>query len=485
MARTRTTKKLAQRVDLNYFKRPTGLKRAKFWLSVGLPALALVWIAWHGFSRDSRVYSSGRMSEAHAVLEAECTACHVQTAGAFSAKASDTACLACHDGPIHHARQISSIGCATCHTEHRGRVNIVATRNESCATCHGDLKTSGGADHFESGIHDFEDGHPQFAALRPNGGAPASDPGTIKVNHAIHMKPIRRGPNGPNVQLVCGDCHQPGAASGAWIYADAQYTAASTSSSPQDEVLPLGKERTQRPRPLTGRELMAPVRFAYACAGCHSLAFDKRFDEGVPHDKPEVVQAFLVKKFSEYIAAHPGEMRVMRDPGRDLTGKPIAPTARVLTQTQWVRERTAEAEDLLWRKTCKQCHTLSYPTRDAGRRIPQSIQPIDESSNIRSTAGGLPEIASAKITLQWMPHARFDHDAHRGFSCVSCHEKAMRSTETSEVLLPGIATCKTCHAPGPGHAESRCFECHTYHDWSKRKEIKPTFILPELRTGGR
>jgi len=230
---------------------------------------------------------------------------------------------------------------------------------------------------------------------------------------------------------------------------------------------------------------MAPVRFAYACAGCHSLAFDKRFDEGVPHDKPEVVQAFLVKKFSEYIAAHPGEMRVMRDPGRDLTGKPIAPTARVLTQTQWVRERTAEAEDLLWRKTCKQCHTLSYPTRDAGRRIPQSIQPIDESSNIRSTAGGLPEIASAKITLQWMPHARFDHDAHRGFSCVSCHEKAMRSTETSEVLLPGIATCKTCHAPGPGHAESRCFECHTYHDWSKRKEIKPTFILPELRTGGR
>ena len=36
------------------------------------------------------------------------------------------------------------------------------------------------------------------------------DPGTIRVNHAIHMKPIRRGPNGPNVQLECGDCHQAG-----------------------------------------------------------------------------------------------------------------------------------------------------------------------------------------------------------------------------------------------------------------------------------
>jgi len=83
-----------------------------------------------------------------------------------------------------------------------------------------------------------------------------------------------------------------------------------------------------------------------------------------------------------------------------------------------------------------------------------------------------------------MPHAKFDHDAHSGFSCVSCHEKALKSTETSEVLIPGIAICKTCHAPGPEHAESRCFECHTYHDWSKRKEVTPKFTLPALRTGG-
>jgi len=69
VARTRTTKKLAQRIDLNYFKRPTPLKRAKFWLSFLLPLLALVWIAWHGLSGDHRVYSSGRMSRAHAVLD--------------------------------------------------------------------------------------------------------------------------------------------------------------------------------------------------------------------------------------------------------------------------------------------------------------------------------------------------------------------------------------------------------------------------------
>src|SRR6266851_7417888 len=99
VARTRTTKKLAQRIDLNYFKRSTPFKRAKFWLSLLLPFLALLWIAEQNIFKDFRVYSSGRLSEPHAVLEKECAACHAQKSGSFSAKASDSACLDCHDGP--------------------------------------------------------------------------------------------------------------------------------------------------------------------------------------------------------------------------------------------------------------------------------------------------------------------------------------------------------------------------------------------------
>jgi hypothetical protein len=213
---------------------------------------------------------------------------------------------------------------------------------------------------------------------------------------------------------------------------------------------------------VNGRELMAPVKFANACASCHLLTFDKRFDEGVPHDEPSVVHAFLVKKFHDYITAHPSEGRIVREPNRDLTGKALPPEVRILTPSQWVTERTAEAENLLWRKTCKQCHTL----------------------NIGVSADGPANIAEAKTSTRWMPHAKFDHGAHTGFTCVSCHAKALTSSESSDVLLPGIATCRTCHAPGPDHAESRCFECHTYHDWSKRKEVKTTFTLPALRTSG-
>jgi hypothetical protein len=459
LARTRTTKTVAQRIDLNYFKRPTPFKRARLALVILAPLLAIGWIAWRGFSRDSRVYSSGRMSEPHAVLEKQCAACHVQKAGEFSAKAADTACLSCHDGPVHHENQVRAEvpNCATCHIEHRGRVNLVASSNISCSECHSHLRVSAGNTLYATNIRTLEDGHPEIAALRNN----AKDPGTILLNHSIHMKPIRRGPNGPLVQMDCADCHRPEAVKAAWPYADANYVDAKVSYDSQDVLLPV-KSGALQPRHAMGRAYMAPVKFSTACAACHLLTFDKRFDIGVPHDKPDVVHAFIVKKFQEYIAAHPTEVRVVRDPQRDLTGKPLPPDVRVLTPTQWVAERAADAEALLWRKTCKQCHTLNA---------------VKGSS--------LPHVAEANLTERWMPHARFDHGAHRAFSCVGCHPGALTSKETSDVLVPRLANCKTCHAPGPDHAESRCFECHTYHDWSKRKEVKPTYLFPGLQTGGK
>jgi hypothetical protein len=458
LARTRTTKTVAQRIDLNYFKRPTPFKRARLILVILAPLLAIGWIAWRGFSRDSRVYSSGRMSEPHAVLEKQCAACHVEKAGEFSAKAADTACLSCHDGPMHHENQVRAevSNCATCHVEHRGRVNIIAGSNISCSECHSHLKVSAGNTPYATNIRTLEDGHPEIAALRNN----AKDPGTILLNHSIHMKPIRRGPNGPLVQMDCADCHRPDAVKAAWPHADVNYVDMKVSYDSKDVLLPV-KTGTLQPRHPMGRAYMAPVRFSTACAACHLLSFDKRFDVGVPHDKPDVIHAFVVKKFQEYIVAHPAEVRVVRDPQRDLTGKPLLPEVRVLTPPQWVAERTADAEELLWRKTCKQCHALNAVKGNS-----------------------LPHVAEANLTERWMPHARFDHDAHRGFSCVGCHPGALTSKETGDVLVPPLGNCKTCHAPGPDHAESRCFECHTYHDWSKRKEVKPTYLYPGLQTGG-
>jgi ribosomal protein S27E len=487
VGRTRTTKKLAQRIDLNYFKRPTPLKRAKFLLSLLLPLLALIWISWRGFSGDHRVYSSGRMSRAHAVLEKECAACHVQKTGVFSAKATDRACLDCHDGPVHHA--VSLVGkkelvCAECHAEHRGQVNLSAVSNGPCATCHVDLNGEYAPSNYTRHIRSLEDGHPEFAALRKDGPNYGDDLSGIKLNHAIHMKSIRRGPAGPFVQLECADCHRPTVVSPSAGYSDSTYVGAKTTYKESFRSSPLVATNFLPRHARSGRELMAPVKFANACAGCHLLTFDKRFDSGVPHDQPEVVRRFLLKKFQEYIAAHPAELRVSHDPNRALAGKPEPSAFRMLLPGQWAEERTSDAEELLWRKTCVQCHalTMRFMNGEKPGLVPPWLRSTDDN---RSVLRPLPEIGYALTTLQWMPHAKFDHDAHRGFTCVSCHAKALTSTESSDILLPGIETCKTCHAPGPDHADSRCSECHTYHDWSKRKEVIPKFTLPALRTGGR
>jgi len=490
MARARTTKSVAQRIDLNYFKRATPFKRARLWLSILAPALALLWTGYHLSLSDYRAYSSGRLSQAHAVLEKECAACHLQHAGGYRAESTDSACLACHDGPSHHTSTGGvKPGCRDCHTEHRGRLRLADAPSQSCAECHANLRVSNKDTQYSPRIRSLEDGHPEFLALRASPSVTPHDPGTLKFNHALHMMAIRRGPNGPTVQLACSDCHRPAASQGAqWEYGDAAYVAAPLGYKPEDQTLPIRSRGLAAPRPATGRERMAPPTFAKACAGCHLLTFDKRFDEGAPHDTPQAVDAQLLKKYSAYIATHPGELREVQDPQRMLAGQASGPSSRTLSAAQWVKEQTAVAEQLLWHKTCVECHRISAtPLADvkmarwdaAAAEYPQTAASGAGDAVVRA----LPAVAPADTTLEWLPHARFDHDAHRGFSCTGCHQQALKSRESQDILIPGIAVCRTCHAPGPGYASPNCSECHTYHDWAQRTEVKPAFTLPALREG--
>lgn len=454
----RTTKKLAQRIDLEYFKRPHPFRRWRFLLSVGLTALAVVWLAWQGLTRNNRVYSSGQMATAHAMLATQCAACHISQAGVFREHAADRACLECHDGPIHHANQVFMPDCASCHVEHRGPLRLAATSDANCtqSQCHANLKAKGGVFSFPvvRNIEGFASRHPEFAALRSGKG----DPGTIKLNHAAHLKKLRVAPNGPEIQLDCDDCHRPTGDDRPWRFAEA------ASARDEGQLRTISAvEKPGRPASKPMRAYMAPINFAKHCAACHLLQFDteKRFTEGVPHGKqPREIHEFLMDKYQAYIANHPAELRTMRMPDQNLTGKPASSLVQTLTPPQWVDDRVAEAEKILWRKTCNQCHTLSFPE-----------------------GASLPEVAPANIPVKWMPHADFDHYAHRMMTCTSCHAGAATSQVTSDVLLPGIQNCQQCHRPRIDAAESRCFECHTYHDWRGEKLVKGRFTSQELLHG--
>jgi predicted CXXCH cytochrome family protein len=448
--RVRTAKKLAERIDLHYFKRAHGMRRWRILLSVGIPALAVLWIAGLAAAGSRRAYSAGPVSSAHAFAETRCEVCHTRASSSFRAHVSEKACLTCHDAPAHASNQTPPPGCSTCHAEHRGRVPLAKVDAGFCVGCHGDLTTAHGAPSVAARVGRFPSAHPEFAAAREG----AKDPGTIKFNHAVHVKKDGvRSPTGVEV-LQCADCHPP---------------------SPLRGFGAAGGPRTWDLRPRTsGLGLMSRANYAQNCARCHGLEFDYRIDRPAPHDTPEIVRAAVRTALQNYIAAHPQEIGRPDDPRRLPLNFPQAPEPPARNAAEWVARRADNAERLLWSR-CTVCHAR---TGTVTLTVPEA-QPVADSRRTVSVPVSVPAFAASNITTRWMTRAAFDHVPHLMVQCVECHA-AETSQLTADVLMPDRATCATCHAPSRG-AEARCFECHQYHDWSKAHAVSPAFKLTDFK----
>ncbi|MFZ0640618.1 MAG: hypothetical protein WA020_08865 [Candidatus Acidiferrales bacterium] len=455
--RPRTAKKLAQRIELSYFERPHPLRRWRFILSVALPVAALLWLAVVRVSGNRTTYSMGPVSTPHAFFGQKCSACHAADTVSFRHPVTDQACLACHDGPVHQAAQTFTPSCSSCHAEHLGRTQLVRMRDTSCTQCHANLSTRTGAPHFVRTVLSFAK-HPEFAPLRDD----FKDPGTIKFNHAVHLQQNLLGPGARRVQLACNDCHRPGAGRGSWPYGAPGIQAVTFASGaqfapPSAAALHFSSAAQKRAE----LAYMAPPTYANTCFSCHALDFDARFSQSVPHDTPAKIGAFLRGEYQQYVSSHPSALRETFSPPR-LPEKPAPVTPPVITRDQWVGEQTAAAENLLWRKTCSECHALTF-----------------------SAGNSLPAIAPSRITVRWLPSSSFSHDAHRMVSCDSCHSRIASSQLTSDVNLPSVRTCQECHAQRASAAPAGCSECHTYHDWSQEKIYPGKFSLPDLLKSSR
>jgi hypothetical protein len=210
------------------------------------------------------------------------------------------------------------------------------------------------------------------------------------------------------------------------------------------------------------RDFMVPILYVNQCAGCHvkDLQFDKRFDQPAPHDKPEVVQAFLIQKYGEYFSTHPGALSEPIAPERIISTRMPVPMPLPHNRQEWINLQVMLADRLLFDKGCKLCHVMIAGSES------------------------LPMVAKSSIPARWLPHADFDHNAHRMLTCVSCHTRTPDSKVTADILVPGIASCRSCHQDhGVRHdaASARCSECHSYHDWTKEKPTKGTFTILQLR----
>jgi hypothetical protein len=454
MPRVRTTKALAKRIDLQYFTRRDLFRKWRLWLSVALPVIAVTWIVVSRTSGNQNIYSKGPLSSAHAVLTKNCQVCHLRETN-FRAHVPDKACLSCHDAPVHSQRQTFTPACSSCHVEHVGRPRLAETADVGCAQCHADLQTKDGPPQIDPHVSNFDNTHPEFAALREG----RKDPGTIRLNHFAHLHLTLRDPRGRVVQLACDDCHRPTNLQQPWPYSVAEVQPAS--QQPIDVGLADTQQRKRRSITASAGAYMTRIRYVNQCAACHALQFDQLILQPAPHDQPQVVHAFITSKYQEYIQIHPEAVRlpvraidqvaIPGLPAEALRPTPIASLQLASSPAEWVQLRSQEAERLLWNKNCKLCHAS---TEHEGQGLPQSVKAI--------------------IPPRWLPRSEFDHEAHRMLACVSCHTGILNSRQTADINIPGIALCRECHKQGGASqlaADGRCFECHSYHDWRKERRI--------------
>ncbi len=187
------------------------------------------------------------------------------------------------------------------------------------------------------------------------------------------------------------------------------------------------------------------LSYETACAGCHPLTFDPRLSqERAPHATPVEVHRYLLVAYAE----SPNAARALFvDRRRILRGEG---TGEVDVSPR-VRRAANDAEIYLFRTACAECHGVDL-----------SVAP--------------PRVEPTAIPARWLPHARFRHADHAQVArCTDCHAKALVSRKSSDLLLPGIATCRPCHGGTKPSGEvvarpaaTECAACHEYHPPERR-----------------
>ena len=472
--RQRTTKLLARRHDLNYFKRMSPLRLWQWYLAGGALAVAILWFSGSQFAHGDAAFSSGPISSSHAVFGQQCELCHVPVlkatrfTPAFGRRnhVPDSACLSCHNVGGHFAAEsTANPTCGSCHTEHIGSTHLSATADHTCTACHANLETRAGHTlRVAANIHNFAQDHPDFRALRTATLDEKNAAFALKFNHADHMKAGLTGPDG-NVNLACQSCHQTTLdANGRQSYS------------------------------------LAPVSYEKSCIQCHGLDFDRHVTQQAPHDYPKVVEAFVTRQINTFAQAHPDVVSAEIHnwpPQPPLPGQIKLPPPH--SRQEWVANRIATSEILLWRGKCALCHRdLNSPS--SAPEIQPTLQPASFQRTAFQLQGqlqpnpdaiptvpmhlpapltaslvpiALPEIEHTQQAEHIYTAAVFSHPAHQAVGCTECHAAALTSVSGRDLLMPGKEVCQRCHngessPQGPplkvGHAESGCFLCHVYHD---------------------
>ena len=187
-----------------------------------------------------------------------------------------------------------------------------------------------------------------------------------------------------------------------------------------------------------------PVSMAEDCAMCHSLDFERQggLVRTLRHGEPAQVVADLKDFYSARQVPRPPNLKpgARRRPSDVVQTRGQAQFNRAVTNPR----RAEQAIRAVFSRggACYDCHQVQAPP---GGSLAYKIRPV-------------------AFPVRYMHHGWFDHRVHRTESCESCH-KAGASNSANDLLLPNLATCRTCHGgeSAGGKVQSSCAMCHDYH----------------------
>lgn len=453
----RTQKQIAEKYkgNLGYYNKTHPWRLARFlvsFLAIAGGIAAILIFQKHG---EEKFFNAGTLSRSHAALVDNCASCHDKssmTGGRLTQirfqqvvsdrfrqgilfEPIDKRCETCHaQHTLHEPNVVQDRSCSVCHQEHQGPGPLKLVTSSQCASCHNNTGTMEASAQkgmqlqwvaFQRHSHpaqqvvfelprpsrgytqtfpSFWNGHPEFQLKRE----PVRDADVLRFNHQRHFAADIPLVNGQ--KLDCNYCHKPD---------------------------PEGRYYQR-------------ITFAANCQACHSLQFDPKNPElTFPHGNTTAVRGFLRTLPTQY-----ADLAVKKG-----ITKPNEIQNFVTKQMTQLRERVRSGEDFE-----RQVFFVAdpyKPQRETESRVRASFYGCAFCHEVQPVANASPFIARPVFVDRWMPKSAFDHAKHSSVKCDECHH-ATQSRATADVLMPGIASCVTCHSP-KGKVVAECITCHTYH----------------------
>ena len=496
-------KPISEKYALDYYRRTRPTRAWKWGWNIAAAVLGVAVVAGIYLLERDAAFHAAPVSSAHSTFGDRCELCHDQPGGTarrlatFSGEfrsVSDNACQACHRAAEHQTGLVPGPVCVACHQEHRPDRDLSHVMDSNCIDCHQQLELDdGGPVSFAAQIDRFTAGglaHPEFALLRSSdadvgprhgahwvaefaaahSGGEWLDRGGLKFNHTMHLDPAGvMQPDRTKRILECSACHQPEAGGG----------------------------------------YMRPIEYERHCAECHPLRLTDPFENvgDIPHSSVEEVRGIIRERLTR------SRLQSMRDSaGSPRPPRPVAtrvlsllPTPAVVSEAEerQIDKLLIKADQAVFgpeaKGMCRHCHHLTQ--HDGQWHVPTSdpaLSPVSPDVVVRGSPDavvrgspdpahdrgsvGRPATTGKMVPDRWFAHTIFDHRSHRAIQCGDCHAAA-ESSATTDVLLPSIAVCRTCHGGAEANSSrvlADCVLCHAYHDESHGD---PGVPLRQLLTG--